>query len=196
MRDDKGRGISIMLWAMAKRIKNKWRDRKAADGEVVGRLPPSSAHIPAHVMAERRREKFKKKCLTFAPRCTSKLQIIRQAQIGNATYYRMEREDPAFKKAIEAAMETGKDVIREEIRSRAIDGWLEPVVSAGKLVTYQRKKSDGLLTMLAKAHLNEYRTDVPQYSAAGLVGAADRLRAKLATVLERRRTRVVPGKPE
>lgn len=188
--------ISIMLWAMAKRIKDKWRDRKATDGETVGRLPPSQRHIPSQVMAARRREKMKSRLLEAAPKCTSKLQMIRQAKVSRAFYYRCEREDSDFKKAIEAAMETGKDVIREEIRSRAIDGWLEPVVSAGKLVTYQRKKSDGLLTMLAKAHLNEYRDNVPQYSAAGLVGAADRLRTKLAAVLERRRTRVAPGKSQ
>lgn len=52
-------------------------------------------------------------------------------------------------------------VIDHEIYQRAIVGWQEPLVSAGQLVCYTTKKSDTMLTLLAKSRMAKYRDKQP-----------------------------------
>jgi len=47
--------------------------------------------------------------------------------------------------------------IDHEIYQRAVVGWEEPQVSAGKLVCYATRKSDAMLTLLAKSRMAKYR---------------------------------------
>jgi hypothetical protein len=49
------------------------------------------------------------------------------------------------------------ETIRDEIRRRAIEGVDEPVFYKGDVVGHVRKYDSGLLQMMAKAHLPEYR---------------------------------------
>lgn len=182
-----------MLRAMEKkRIKNKYRDRSTHDGQNVGRLAPTLKTVPSHVMAAKRAAKVKQRLLDLAPRTASTRELIRAAGCGISTFYKYKKMDDDFAKALELEQSKSKDLIREEISNRAIHGYLKPVVSAGKLVTYERVKSDGLLTLMAKAHLDEYRDGTTSFSAAGLAGAAERLVQKFVTILERERARGVP----
>lgn len=67
------------------------------------------------------------------------------------------KKDPDFADACELALEVFRDSIEETIIDRAIHGWEEPVVSAGKVVTKVRKFDNRLLELLAKRHITAYR---------------------------------------
>jgi hypothetical protein len=172
-----------------KRKKDYYRDRRDSAGQLVGRLPVTAKTVPAYIMAQKRAAKVKQRLIDLAPRCASTRELIRAAGCGITTFYKYLKLDDDFRKALELEQMKSKDLIREEISNRAIHGYLKPVVSAGKLVTFERVKSDGLLTLMAKAHLDEYRDGTASFSAAGLAGAAERLVQKFATILERERAR-------
>jgi hypothetical protein len=71
------------------------------------------------------------------------------AKVGRRTVYDW-LEDKAFKALYDEAHEDALDQLEEEARRRAVDGVLEPLVSAGKLVTTVKKYSDALLITLLK----------------------------------------------
>ena len=71
--------------------------------------------------------------------------------------YYWQEHDEQFSIAYGLADKAANALIEAEIRSRAIDGWLEPLVSAGQHVADVRKKSDTLLIFLAKRRMPEYR---------------------------------------
>lgn len=84
----------------------------------------------------------------------------KKAGIHRATFYRWQEHDETFSMRHQQAKDVYCDKLRQEIDRRATQGWLEPVVSAGKLVTRVRKYSDTLLIFQAKAHMPEYRDKV------------------------------------
>jgi len=65
--------------------------------------------------------------------------------------------DAEFAAAYEEAWANGNDALIEEARRRAMDGWDEPVVSAGKLVTTVRKYDSRLLERLLAARIPAFR---------------------------------------
>lgn len=65
------------------------------------------------------------------------------------------KTSPAYAAAFAEVEAAYTDTIEEEIRARAIDGWLEPVYHQGCLVGHTLKKSDKLLELHAKARLPE-----------------------------------------
>lgn len=65
--------------------------------------------------------------------------------------------DKEFAARFEEAKLTFQESIEKEVKSRAIDGWEEPVFYQGKVVGYIIKKSDRLLELLVKRHIKEYR---------------------------------------
>lgn len=65
--------------------------------------------------------------------------------------------DPEFNKAFEEAVERGNDVIRDEIRRRAVDGWMRDVYFQGQVVGEERLYSDRLMELLARSRLSEFR---------------------------------------
>ena len=69
--------------------------------------------------------------------------------VGRRTVYNW-LGDPGFKTRYDEAHEEALDRLYEEARRRAVDGWLVPIVSAGKLVTHVRRYSDRLLIFLLK----------------------------------------------
>jgi hypothetical protein len=77
--------------------------------------------------------------------------------VHRRTMYRIRDRDEEFAAAWDDAWEAGADVVSDEIRRRAIEGWVEPVVSAGKVVTEVRRFSDKLLELEAKRRRPEYR---------------------------------------
>jgi hypothetical protein len=84
-------------------------------------------------------------------------QSASYADVDRGTVYDWRNTDPVFAAKFADAELEANDVIRAEIHRRAIEGWEEPVVSAGKLVTHVRKYSDTLLTLLARARMPEFR---------------------------------------
>lgn len=63
--------------------------------------------------------------------------------------------DLSWRQAWDLAVERHKEKIIAEFKSRAIDGWQEPVFNQGQLVGYVHKKSDRLLERLAEARAPE-----------------------------------------
>lgn len=95
------------------------------------------------------------------------------ALVERKTVYRWREADPAFAAAWDDAIDEATDMLEAEARRRAIEGDEEYVVSMGQLVKdpktgeylTTRKRSDGLMTLLLKAHRPEKfreRYDVQQ----------------------------------
>lgn len=77
------------------------------------------------------------------------------------SWYGLRDRDETFAAAWAAAAAQGEvvrnDVIRDEIRRRAIDGVDEPVYYQGNVVGHVRRYSDTVLLAMANAHLPDYR---------------------------------------
>jgi hypothetical protein len=71
------------------------------------------------------------------------------AMVGRRTVYHW-LKDEKFSALYQEAHEDALDVIEEEARRRAVDGVLEPIVSAGKVVAHVRRYSDSLLALLLR----------------------------------------------
>ena len=84
------------------------------------------------------------------------------AGVHRSSFYRLRERDKAFEEAWSDAYEAGTDVLRDELRRRAVDGWEEPMVSAGKVVAHVRKYSDRLLELELKRRDSSYREHGPQ----------------------------------
>ncbi|XQZ98837.1 hypothetical protein ACOZ4Y_02590 [Komagataeibacter rhaeticus] len=96
------------------------------------------------------------------------------ALVERKTVYRWREADPAFAAAWDDAIDEATDMLEAEARRRAVEGDEEYVVSMGQLVKdptdpskylTTRKRSDGLMTLLLKAHRPEKyreRYDVQQ----------------------------------
>ena len=76
-----------------------------------------------------------------------------------ARIYTLRNNDPAFRQAWDEAEEIAADRLEQEAWRRAVEGFEEPVVSAGKLVLDEdgnavmiRRYSDLLLIRLLQAH--------------------------------------------
>lgn len=90
------------------------------------------------------------------------------AAINRSTAYRWRKEEPDFAAAWDEAIETAIDAMEREAHRRAFTGIKKPIVGrVGKdqdgIVTHVTEYSDGLATLLLKAHRPEKyreRTDV------------------------------------
>jgi hypothetical protein len=93
--------------------------------------------------------------------------------IHRRTHYKWIDTNPDYQAAFEEAREDLRDLIREEVRRRAIDGWGEPIVYRGEIARDSKgrpltitKYSDRMLELLAKATCPEYR-DKHEITGAG-----------------------------
>jgi hypothetical protein len=102
--------------------------------------------------------------------------------------------DEDLVEAIAEARGRSVEVVRDEVKRRAIDGVEEPVYHQGKVVGYVTKYSDRLLEMMARAHAPEYRERVEVSGAGGgpleltspdLAGALDRFTGTIRRLAER-----------
>jgi len=100
-------------------------------------------------------------------------ESARVAVVARRTIYEWRDADPVFAAAWDDAIDEATDALEAEARRRAIEGDEEYVVSMGQLVRdpktgeylTTRKRSDGLMTLLLKAHRPERfreRYDVQQ----------------------------------
>ncbi len=81
----------------------------------------------------------------------------RAAGIDRSTVYKWLEHDQDFSLAFNLAKENAKDVLRAEIKRRAVDGWDEEVYQLGHYAGTVRKYSDTLLIFQAKMLMPEYR---------------------------------------
>ena len=97
-------------------------------------------------------------------------EAARLAGISIRTGYNYRHEsDTAFQELLHRARMMGVQRAEDEAWSRGIDGWLEPVYHAGKLVGGKRVKSDTMLIFMLKgARPEKYRE---RYEHSGPGGA-------------------------
>ncbi len=110
------------------------------------------------------------------------------AGIARQTAYAWRLADAAFKAAWDDAYEDGTDVLEDEALRRALEGVLEPVVSAGKLVQHEgeplfvRKFSDAVLLATLKRRRSAWRdrSSLEHSGRLDLTGSREALDRKLA----------------
>lgn len=77
--------------------------------------------------------------------------VCRQLRVGLSTIKSWMENDPIFRDKVLDAQASYQGRLERELVHRAVEGELHPVVSAGRLVTFERKKSDDLLKVALKA---------------------------------------------
>lgn len=93
--------------------------------------------------------------------------------VSRDTVYDWRQRYPDFAAAYDAALADADDVIRTEIRRRAVEGWLEPVYQGGKKVGSVRRYSDSMLKLLASSRMHEFRDRVDVTTAGVALGNPD-----------------------
>jgi hypothetical protein len=79
--------------------------------------------------------------------------------INRVTVYRWRQDDRSFAQAYSEAMEAGTDLIEQEARRRAVEGYDRPVFQRGALVGLERVYSDVLLMLLLRGRRPEVFRD-------------------------------------
>jgi hypothetical protein len=79
------------------------------------------------------------------------------AGVHRRRFYELAHADERFREELQEAHDKGTDVIRDEIRRRAVEGWDEAVFQKGELVGHVRKYSDRLLELEARRRGPAYR---------------------------------------
>jgi hypothetical protein len=74
------------------------------------------------------------------------------AHINRTTAYDRRKANKEFARAWRVALTDAADDLEKEARRRAIEGIDVPIYSQGKFVDTHKQYSDGLLTLLLKAH--------------------------------------------
>jgi hypothetical protein len=118
--------------------------------------------------------------------------VLKAAEVAGVdrtlVYYWLEH-DAEFLFAYNLADSAANMHIEAEIHRRAIEGWEEPLVSAGKRVGTVRKYSDTLLIFYAKKRMPSYREkqqlDVTSYAAVQRDPALQSLTDEEVETLER-----------
>ncbi len=98
--------------------------------------------------------------LTHFAKYANVAAACRKVGIDRSTVYQWQEHDETFLLRYRQAELDAADVLRREAFRRAVVGWDEPMVSAGKMVCTVRKKSDAVLLAMLKARVPEYREKV------------------------------------
>lgn len=111
-----------------------------------------------------------------------------EADVSTSTVRKWRNNDVEFAFEWDEAWSSGTDTLEDEAVRRAVKGVRKPVVSAGRLVAYERVYSDRLLEMLLKGRRPERFRDnatIDLNATQALTGAAERLQHRLLSILER-----------
>lgn len=132
------------------------------DAQDVDSLTPTRARKrrSGQQLGKRAREQAQAAFLQHFARYANVAAACRKVGISRAIVYQWQEHDEAFAIAYKQAELDAADVLRREAFRRAVVGWEEPVVSAGKMVCTVRKKSDAVLLAMLKARVPEYRDKV------------------------------------
>ena len=96
--------------------------------------------------------------------------ITGAAQAIGATrriHYNWLNEDPEYPEKFEAARESYKETLKNEIHRRAIHGQDKPVIYKGQIHDWYKEMSDNLLMFHAKAHMPEYKDSYQPIAGQG-----------------------------
>lgn len=117
----------------------------------------------------------------------------RRIGMSRQQMHRLRREDKAFAKGWEDAIEQATDALEHAARTRAKDGYLRPVYQRGELVGHETCYSDALTIALLKAHRPE------KFREKGLElppGSEIVIAMKTAPEEDAKPVDVTPGAPE
>jgi hypothetical protein len=116
---------------------------------------------------------------------------------GTKYFRRRRQEDPEFEKAYQEARADGDDVIRGEIKRRAVDGVRRAIYHDGQVVGHKIEYSDPLLMFLAKSRMPEEFGDKQRVDHVHkFEGAAEQLVDKMATMLGVEPPKLPPQNPD
>ena len=109
---------------------------------------------------ERRRGITKRMRETFLEALAAGWSVTHAAERAGKTrqrFYDLADRDPEFDELMHDAIEAGTEVLIDEARRRAVDGWEEEVYQGGELVGTVRRYDSKLLQFLIGARRPEYR---------------------------------------
>lgn len=112
---------------------------------------------PGQRLTDKQRTEAQASFLSAYEHSANVLAAAEQVGIDRTLVYYWLEHDEKFLLAYNLADNAANAHIEAEIRRRAIDGWEEPLVSAGKRLGTVRKYSDTLLIFYAKRRIPAYR---------------------------------------
>lgn len=123
---------------------------------------------------------------------------VKAAKVSGISLHRWKNEakrNPHFVRRWERAKEAGVATLEDAVQKRGVKGWLEPVISQGRIVTHVRKYSDTLLKMSAQARSKTYAPASPGDTAFedAFLGASETLQSSLADLFARLETAELPA---
>lgn len=106
--------------------------------------------------------------------------------LSSTSAYRVRRRLPEFAAAWDHALALQLGVLERSAFTRAVEGWLEPIVYAGKVVGHRRRYSDAMLRLLlqcedgrmARQAKEVTRLPTPDETDAEIRKLLDRIAAK------------------
>ena len=93
--------------------------------------PTSGEHLPGGRLTTARRKSL---ALDLLSRGHTLAHVKKVLGINRVTMYRWRQDDPSFAQAYSDAMEAGTDLIEQEARRRAVEGYDRPVYQRGRMV--------------------------------------------------------------
>lgn len=87
-------------------------------------------------------------------------EAMRAAGLSRVQLMMYREENPEFEEMEQDILKEVGDVVRAEVWRRAIDGIDKAVYHKGEMIDTEKKYSDTLLAMLAKAHCKEFANKV------------------------------------
>jgi hypothetical protein len=117
---------------------------------------PTSGHSPSGRLTTARRKSL---ALDLLSRGHTLAHVKKVLGINRVTMYRWRQTDPLFAQTYSDAMEAGTDLIEQEARRRAVEGYDRPIFQRGALVGLERVYSDLLLMMLLRGRRPEVFRD-------------------------------------
>jgi hypothetical protein len=123
--------------------------------------------------------------------------ICELAGLSTSQLRKWRQQDEEFDAEFKEAYEDGAHSIEDEIDRRGRKGVLEPIFHDGRVCGYKRRYSDQLLIAQAKARIPAYRDPESSLNVhLDFSGFADRLKAKLAQVIDQDSTPSLPRLPD
>ena len=93
---------------------------------------------------------------TFAT-CRTHTEACAVAGVSRPTVATWIKNDEAFKDKYDEAIEHFADTLFQTGLALVRDGWSEPIMHNGQVVSHRPKKSERLIKLYLKAHLPEFR---------------------------------------
>lgn len=81
-------------------------------------------------------------------RCGTVVDAVEHVGLSSQSAYKLRARDPAFAKAWDAARDQARELVVDEIYSKALDGWMEDVWYKGERVGQRRRYDPRLLMRL------------------------------------------------